>query len=416
MAKWSYATLLAASVAVGAAILGCTGGCEPKPPIKQPAEATLPRVRVRLLAGVSKFTLQAKSETAVVEAGTGRAVGIELPAEQPVDVSFDGTNWQIGNQGLRGVPLAIVPTSDGAVTVNKAAYRGGYTLIPVRANQIDVVNDVDVESYLQGVLARELLPDWHPQAYRAQAVIARTYALYEVKTNPAGKTWDLNPDERSQVYGGMAAETAKASAAVAETRGVVAAYGPTGQERIFKAYFSACCGGVSSSAADVFNEPAIPPLSAKSNGTTCSISTRYNWPPVTLPKAELTRRFRVWGEKQGRPEANLPGVRTIQIATVNSFGRPSTFMLTDTRSQQYVLTAEQLRWAINSEPNGGPTVFSGFFQPKDLGDSIRFESGHGFGHGVGACQWCMQARALAGEPFQQIVMQAFPKSVLVLAY
>jgi stage II sporulation protein D len=414
MGKWS-STLLAGTLLIGAAVLGCTGGCQPKP-LPSRTEIALPHVRVRLLAGVQKVTLLAQTDTAVLDANSGQPVGIDLPAGQPVEATFDGKNWQIGGQGVRGVTLTIAPSVDGAVKINNAAYRGRYVLVPAGANHADVINDVDVESYLQGVLARELLADWHPQAYRAQAIIARTYALYEAKTNPAGKNWDLNPDERSQVYGGMAAETAKANAAVAETRGVVAAFGPAGQERIFKAYFSACCGGISSSASDVFNEPPIAPLSAKSNGTTCSISTRYNWPPVTLSKFELTRRFRAWGAKQGRPEVNLPGVRSIQVASANSFGRPRSFMLTDTRNQQYILTAEQLRWAINTEPNNGPTVFSGFFTPTDTGDAIRFENGHGFGHGVGACQWCMQARALAGESYQQIVLQAFPKSVMVTAY
>ena len=68
--------------------------------------------------------------------------------------------------------------------------------------------------------------------------------------------------------------------------------GQPGRERIFKAYFSSCCGGSAASAVDAFNESPTPPLSAHSNGSTCSISPKFNWPPVTFSKAELTRRIR----------------------------------------------------------------------------------------------------------------------------
>ncbi|MDB5325227.1 MAG: hypothetical protein JWM57_796 [Phycisphaerales bacterium] len=414
MTKWSN-VLLVVCLLAAAALLGCTGGCQPKPPISQIDESA-PRVRVRLLAGVPRVQLTADTTTPLRNAATGKAVGIDLPAGKPVDLTFDGNGWRTNDRALIPVTLMIAPEVDGTVKINGAAYRGRYTIIPVSPNQIDVVNDVDVESYLKGVLARELLPDWHPAAYRAQAVIARTYALYEARSNSTGRTWDLMPDERSQVYGGMKAETPKANAAVTDTSGIVAAYGPVGQERIFKAYFSSCCGGVSSSAADVFNETPIPPLAAKSTGTMCSISPRFNWPTVTLSKAELTRRFRAWGVKQGRPEANLPGIKSITIGSVNQFGRPRTFLVTDVRNQQYALTAEQLRWAINTDPNNGPTVWSGYFNPVDAGDTIRFTDGHGFGHGVGACQWCMQARALAGEDYRRIVTAAFPQAVLIAAY
>lgn len=418
MSKWTIPPVAVRAFVVRAMFIfvcAVAVGCEPKARPARVEDAT-PRVRVRLLAGVPQATLSTTKTAAVTDAATGQTVALGLPAGGALTLSMQDGNWTADGQAFRGATLRVVPEVDGGLSVDGQPYRGVFTLVPAGPDRFDVVNELDVEAYLQGVLAKELFPDWHPEAYRAQAVIARTYALYEAKTNPPGRSWDLNPDERSQVYGGIKAETPKANAAVQGTRGLVAAFGPTGDERIFKAYFSACCGGVSSSAADVFNEPATVPLSAKSNGTLCSISTRFDWPAVTLTKAELARRFRAWGAKSDRPEAKLPGLRSIDISAMNAFGRPRTFMVTDTRGQQYALTAEQLRWAINTDPNGGPTVLSGFFRPVDTGDAVRFADGHGFGHGVGACQWCMQARALAGEPFGQIVTQAYPQSKVIPAY
>jgi len=388
--------------------------CTPHPAESQGVSG--PPVRVRLLAGISQCTLVATDTPAVdIESQHGtRWVNLGTGGAIVVTAGDDG--WRF-NGALAGNGIVrVTPTAPGNVTLNGTAYRGQYRLIYTGDGKFDVINDVDIESYLQGVLPKELFADWRPEAYAAQAVIARTYALYEIKTNPAGKTFDLNPDQSSQVYGGMSAETPKSQTAVAQTRGVVVAYGPSGQEKIFKAYFSSCCGGVTSSAADVFNEAAIPPLEPKYNGATCSMSPKFSWGPVSFSKAELTRRIRSWGAKQGRSEANLPGVKNIEIASLNAYGRPRKFLITDTKGQQYSLSAEQLRWAINSDANGGPTILSGFFKPVDAGANILLTDGHGFGHGVGACQWCMQARALSGMNYEQIVLAAYPKTKLVRAY
>ena len=54
--------------------------------------------------------------------------------------------------------------------------------------------------------------------------------------------------------------------------------------------------------------------------------------------------------------------------------------------------------------------------PGDIPDSIAFVEGHGFGHGVGLCQWCAEARAEQGESAEQILAAAFPKAKLKRAY
>jgi len=339
-----------------------------------------------------------------------------MPAGKAVVVARKDDAWWVNNVRVGAGDMTLEPAVAGDLLLNGKPYRGNYRFVSTGVGTFDVVNDVDVESYLYSVLPKELFPNWHVQAYKAQAVIARTYALYEVRTVQAGRHWDLHPDERSQVYGGMIAETPKSTSAVEQTRGVVCVYGPSGQEKIFKAYFSSCCGGVSNSSADVFNEPAIAPLDARNNGTQCAISTRFNWGPMTFTKAELTRRVRAWGIKQNRSEANINAIKSIVIATANTFGRPSRYTINDTRGASYTLTAEQLRWAINTDPQGGLTVFSGFFTPVNNADTIQLTDAHGFGHGVGACQWCMQALALSGTQYEQIVLKNYPQSSLARAY
>lgn len=401
------------SLVVVVTLLMFFAGCGPRTPDRPHADAPVVRVRIASSVQQAKIRLDQPPTLHTDNATTQRRLGAD-PGQTVVVQLINGT-WMINGANAGTGVMEMIPSVDGSLALEGSAYRGSLRFVPTANNQFDVVNVVDVERYLQGVLARELFPDWHPQAYRAQAVIARTYALYEVKTGPTGRHFDLHADERSQVYGGISAETEKANAAVEATRGVVATWGSNGQEKIFKAYFSSCCGGVSASAGDAFKEVAIPPLDAKYNGNTCSISTRYNWGPVVLRKDELTRRIKAWGTRAGNPVAGMRDLATLEVATTNAFGRPRRFAVTDTAAQQYVLSSEEMRWAINTGASG-VTVFSGFFKPIDAGDSIQIVEGHGFGHGVGACQWCMQARAMAGEGFESIVTKAYPQSKVLLAY
>jgi stage II sporulation protein D len=220
------------------------------------------------------------------------------------------------------------------------------------------------------------------------------------------------------VYGGIGSENAKSRQAVDETAGVVLVYGPAGQERIFKAYFSACCGGISMSAADAFNEPYIPPLSDQNNHSLCSVAPRYNWGPITISKEELTRRVQAWGasKKPARPEKNLATISRIDIQATNRWGRPTRFVIVDGAGNRYSLTGEELRWAVNTNAAEGTRLNSSFVKPLNEPDVVRFVDGHGHGHGVGLCQWCSEIRAEAGMRHEDIVLSAFQRAKLARAY
>lgn len=200
-----------------------------------------------------------------------------------------------------------------------------------------------------------------------------------------------------------------------ETAGVVVASGPKGQEKIFKAYFSSCCGGITQSAADAFGDPPSEPLSDHKAPIMCNESPRFNWGPVVIRKDELTRRIKNWGISKGRAEKDIGMITRLDIAYVNRFGRPIRFTITDVQGRRFSINGTDLRAAINSAVPG-TTVFSSFFTPVDEPDAIRLVDGHGFGHGVGLCQYCAQAQAEQGVPHEQIILDAFPGASLQRAY
>ena len=395
-----------------------------------------PIMRVRLMMGIPQLMVAASVPPVYRTDSdpTPRVLG--LPKNTPMAISLTPAGWRVGTTVLGSGVLQIQPAQEGSITVAPVltgvpekpvvarAYRGIYKLVPTSATTFDLVNEVDIEGYLAGVLPRELLKSWHEETYKAQAIIARTYALYEKGMYGTNRHWDVFDDEKSQVYGGMSDETDKSRAAVNATQGVVVAYAADGQTpHIFKAYFSSCCGGVSQSSSDAFKDPFSEPLQDQNNHAICNASPKFNWGPVVISKVELTRRMRAWGAYKNMPAKNMDTIKEVMLQQVNAWGRPTRFAITDAKNNSYSLQAEEFRSACNWDAKstavkGKPPVilYSSFVKVITDSESIRFVEGHGWGHGVGMCQWCSQRLAEDGVRHEDIVLAAYPHAKLVRAY
>lgn len=372
-----------------------------------------PVVRVRLLQDQHLVTLTA-SRRPTVSIGAAKPVALDLDRNTAVPLRLTSQGWRVGDETLMSPgELTIEPDGDGTLSVNGTPYRGRYRFVPTPQGSFDVVNDVNIDGYLKSVVSKELLWNWHAEAYRAQAIVARTYALYEAAGSEGRGHYDLNDDVRSQVYGGLTAESAKSRDAVDATVGVVLAHPTSDGHKIFKSYFSSCCGGTTSSVSDAFNEPNIKPLSARYVGPVCKDSPRFNWGPVVLSKADLTRRFRLWGNARGHALKGVGDVVAVDVLTANEFGRPTRFIVTDAKGTRYALSGEEMRWSVNA---GGVVLNSSFFKPINEANVVRFAEGHGWGHGVGMCQWCAQSYAEDGVAHEDIVLKSFPGAALKRAY
>lgn len=395
------------------ALLFFSGCAATSPSLPPPLIATptgVPIVRVRLMGNQTHVIVSAsQSPTVSTSAGaTPRPITLQPGARYSLSLSPAG--WSLGGYPLGSGTLTILPAVDGSVAVNNRQYRGEYQFVPTSTAAFDVINQVDVESYLKGVIMREMFPHWSLEAYRAQAVAARTYAIYESRTAPPGQSWNLYDDTRSQVYGGMKDETPIGNDAVDSTRGIVLAYGPRGKERIFCAYFSSCSGGITQDSSAVFGFD-LPPLRAHVVGNLCAASPRYLW-HVTLSKTDLTNRIRRWGRTNNRPEQNMSPVSRIDVRTVNAFRRPTSFLITDIRGRHYALPCEDFRHAVNS---GHTVLYSSFVSIDNYRSTIHF-TGHGAGHGVGLDQWACQELARRGYHHEQILLWSYPGAVLIRAY
>ena len=391
-------------------------GCSHEAGRYQPPIGT-PPIRVLLLENQQTVDIIANGTPTVRIGGELPGQQLRFPPGAPIGVTLSPAGWQIGTAHFAPGEMTLEQSNDGSVRVGGHAYHGRYRFVPVAPDKFDVVNDLDLESYLQGVLRSELFPNWHDETYKAQAIVARTYALYEARTEGIGRAFDVYSDTKSQAYGGIDAETPRSREATQATAGIVVAFGSPGRETIFKAYFSSCCGGIAQSAADAFGDPPIQPLDDEDRHPVCQDAPKYNWGPISIPKAEITRRMRAWGAWKKQPLKDIGLVTRIDIHLTNSHGRPIRFFVTDARGYRYSMRAEDLRESVNTDAGpGGVKIFSSFFKPVDNGPDILFTEGHGYGHGVGMCQWCAEHEAAQGWNDEAIILTAFPGAKLVRAY
>src|SRR6185295_18993860 len=118
---------------------------------------------------------------------------------------------------------SVVPSRpDDTLSADGLPYRGVFEVRPGEAG-LTVVNVINLEDYLKGVVPNELSPDTFPQleALKAQAVAARTYVLRN-RGGYSAHGYDICVTPSCQVYRGKSTEKPMATQAVDETRGQVA--------------------------------------------------------------------------------------------------------------------------------------------------------------------------------------------------
>ena len=146
----------------------------------------------------------------------------------------------IGQQFYPCPRLRILAQKDVMIRQGKKSqrFRGIIDIISDKNQKLLVVNTLDLEIYIKGVLYHEISYRWPLEAIKAQAVAARTYAFYQSQAAAEGSEYDLTNDVYSQVYGGKSAERYRTSLAVDRTKDEFLKY----KGKILPAYFHSACG------------------------------------------------------------------------------------------------------------------------------------------------------------------------------
>ncbi|MBI4715753.1 MAG: SpoIID/LytB domain-containing protein [Nitrospirae bacterium] len=303
-----------------------------------------------------------------------------------------------------GEPLRVLPASSGfrvngvlhrtdrlilrasqPMKFNKAVLKGE-ALLYKKGSTISVVDILDLEEYLKGVLGQEMPSNWEIEALKAQAVAARTYALHQ-RANRRDTLYDVGATTDDQVYSSRTPAKPRVHQAVEETRGLILTLG---DQPILAAYHSSC-GGQTESVKDLWGFD-LPYL----RSVDCPYDAKSPY-HVWKREIDLDRIERVLREG-GHP---LGTIATLTPYRKNPSGRVERMRILHSDGV-LIIKGGEFRKLVGYE-----VLPSASFEVDSLGSRVGF-SGKGRGHGVGLCQWGAKGMAEEGHDFREILNFYYP--------
>jgi stage II sporulation protein D len=345
--------------------------------IVAPAQAAV-LLRVAVEQDLSQVKVGSSTQ-AVIRDSSGKVLGNLSPQGGFVAEAKSGKvvldKWK-SNQ------LWIEPSNGGYVWIGDGWYRGTAVLIP-QDGGITAVNYVDIEQYLYSVLGAEMDGGWPQEALKAQAVAARTYALY--KRERSNGMYDLGNDQLWQVYKGVSKESPGTQRAVSATQGQVLTY----NGNVILAAFHSSSGGHTENSEDVWYNP-LPYLRGVPDYD--QNSPVFEW-TKTFSQADLTQR--------------ISGVGTVQAMTperTSAYGSIITMKVTGDAGSR-VMDGEEIASVLGLRSTR-------FRVNRGNGSTNFVVTGRGFGHGVGMSQWGAYHLASKGYNYHQILLYYYKDSTL----
>jgi len=240
-------------------------------------QAPVKRVRVLLVPGSKRVVVSSRSPFSVRDAA-GKTH--KLPAGKQELGPGLKLKLAASAKALPG-PLVFSPGT-APLALGDRGYRG--TLRVTGGTAVRVVNTVGLEQYLWGVVPSEMPDTWPAEALKSQAIVARTYALTHMQ---GGGDFDVYPDTRSQVYGGMPAESDSAREAVSDTAGeVVLCKGELAQT-----FFFSSSGGRTANVQDVWGGSKGTPYLVSVPDPYDTLSPYHDWGPLKISGQQLGKRL-----------------------------------------------------------------------------------------------------------------------------
>lgn len=317
-------------------------------------------------------------------------------------------------------------------------FRGDLLLLPqkseesIYSHQIQIINILDINYYIAGVVPHEVPFHFPEEALKAMATVARSFALHSLgRHNNEG--FDLCNTVHCQAYDGVSYEAPSSSRAVSDTGNNVIYF----NGKIADITYHSTCGGITEDIASVWNtkpvsflrsvfdaknttsldltrdESVLSFLSNKT-GSFCHLSSRYRW-KETYTKTELEELF-----KESlpvilkRPVSNF-SINDIKVMERTSSGRVKRLLI-KTSANEYIIPQEKIRWLFSNGKIGLSGLQSTLFvilkentaKDGNNNDFIIHIIGGGWGHGVGMCQFGARGMAETGAHYNDILIHYFP--------
>jgi stage II sporulation protein D len=356
--------------------------------VAAPAHAAALEMRVAVEQDVSQVKVGSSTDAILKDVASGREIS-QIPAmnaivAEPKSGLVAFSNFQAG-------AIWIEPSNGGYVFVGDTWYRGRVLVVPTSGG-LTAVNYVNLDEYLYSVVGGEMGARFPMEALRAQAIAARTYALYQRQTG-ANEVFDVGDTTKWQYYAGLDKETAETRAAVESTQDIVVTY----NDQIINAVFSACSGGHTQNSEDVWSS-ALPYLRGVED---------YD---LSVPQALASCQWQkdVTAQELKTAVANIGDIRSY-TPELSANGKIARIRFVGTSGER-TLTGNQLRQALGLK--GIPSQVSVTPQQvasagnSSIPTTFQFTGG-GYGHGIGLSQWGAYGMAQAGRNYADILLHYY---------
>jgi stage II sporulation protein D len=263
-------------------------------------------------------------------------------------------------------------------------YRGGIEVWKGK-NGLYVVNEIPFEEYVKSVVLAEVGTNWEVEALKAQAVISRTYAIYQKNMN-GNLRYHITSSVLHQVYKGNFSDD-RIAQAVEKTSGEILTF----SGKPVEALYHSTSGGKTELPEEVFGK-SYPYI--KSVETNSEASPYWIWERKIL-FSEIEKAL------------NITGFKDMTVKSYTSTGRVKEVIVTSA-SGEHTIKSNDLRKQL-----GWQRLPSTNFTMTKLADSIIFE-GKGYGHGTGLCQWSALEMAKKGKNYKEILSFFYPGTEIQL--
>ena len=354
------------------------------------------------------ITLISTSSTALAEQSVRIAVGrfqdtvlikgqdLKIqPMDLPAFTARDGLECQPAKEGFKCDGKLLLTdklrvTSTKRLFLKDHEYRRELELISrehQKKPEILVVHPLPLEEYLVGIVSSEVPASWPMEALKAQAIAARTFALWK-KYQRIDLPYHMEASVLDQVYSGANREYDTARKAVRKTYGEIL----THHHRPIHAYFHSTCGNHTESAQEGWGMRLsyLP----GSNCGHCNKSNRHQW-EAEIPNKTIDKAFR---KLLGEP------VRQMKIVSRSKTGRMKKVAIIG-KTKRKVVTGVDIRRLIGYSQLKSTLVT----EMSRTSNGFAFK-GRGSGHGVGMCQWGAKGMADKGHSAEQILVHYYPKT------
>ena len=359
--------------------------------LSMPTSATAVSIRVLLLQNLPTFSLAVPPNYLLLTQPAG-LLPVEADHWRMFQAQASSRHIHIPEHGIAVDELRLAPRSkDAVIHAGGKPYRGSLD-VKWRAGGLIVVNTLDLEEYLYGVVPKETPAQWEMAALRAQAIVARTYALYK-RARQVHHDYDVAAQYiRDQHYEGYGAEHARTTQAVNDTQGLVL----TCHGELIPTYYHAESAGHTENSEHVWSSPHPCLRAVKAQMHPASPYLQWS---ASLPLQDIRTAL----AKQGY---TVGAIRRLEPIERSETGRITRLKISH-KMGETVIRGTEFRLAL------GPEVIRSTRFTVQVRDGRAVFHGQGWGHGVGLCQWCSQGMAELGYDHEAILTHYYQGAKLI---